>query len=65
MLSSENNKEKHDFDAVKGMYEDGDCGRPVCDDMIAMLPKSMTDLEAMRKKHDRKKEKSIDCPPGT
>lgn len=50
----------------RGLF-DTDCERPACDEMQAVLPKSMAEIEEMKKKyHDNEtKTKKVACPPGS
>jgi len=40
-----------------------DCERPACDEMKAVLPTSMAQIEEMKKKYER--EKKVECPLGS
>ena len=40
-----------------------DCERPACDDVKSALPKSMAEVEALRKRIENKK--AVECPPRT
>jgi len=44
-----------------GLFQD-DCDRPACDDIKDALPKSMAEVEALRRKLAKQQEK-VECPP--
>jgi FAD-linked sulfhydryl oxidase len=50
---------------MPGVFNDADCERPACDDIKGALPKSMAEIEAMKKKMAKKQEKNVECPPRT
>mmetsp|Transcript_25147 Transcript_25147/g.55143 ORF Transcript_25147/g.55143 Transcript_25147/m.55143 type:complete len:160 (+) Transcript_25147:134-613(+) len=45
----------------KGLFQDDDCERPACDEMKAVLPTSMAEIEEMKKKYEN--QKKVACPP--
>lgn len=50
---------------MPGVFNDADCERPACDDIKDALPKSMAEIEAMKKKMAKQREKNVECPPRT
>jgi len=54
---------KKEASISRGVFQDADCERPACDEMKAVLPESMAELEEMKKKYDR--QKKVECPPGS
>lgn len=45
----------------KPLFQNEDCDRPACDDVASVLPKSMEEVEAIRRKVQAKKK--VECPP--
>ncbi|VEU43035.1 unnamed protein product [Pseudo-nitzschia multistriata] len=47
----------------QGLFQEDNCERPACDEMKAVLPTSMAELEEMKKKYEKQRKKQVECPP--